>query len=232
MSCSCQVGLLSAPQGRAAHLCSLQCVACYAHRMLCTAGALSYVAAVMLAVEDCCPGVWCGYMCYISAVVACFSYGPNLQIAMSPGSDPHGAAARLGRLSAYAALELLVEQNDMKPSSSFTGLGAQDLRELYGLMLRGLPWSYIDLILYAMIFKLPEHGPWMDMVSPDTLHFVELFCGVAHMLLVCTLHLLTGLSIGCVLSLQFSGRKPSSAWAAEQGRSTCRAASLRSMPDM
>ena len=137
-----------------------------------------------------------------------FHMGPTLIIAMSPGPDPHGAAARLRMLSAYAALKLLVEHNDMKPSLAFTRLGAQDLRELYGLMLRGLPWSYIDLILYAMIFKLPEYGPWMDMVSADTLHFVELFCGVAHMLLACTLHPLTGLSIGCVCSSQVQSLHP------------------------
>ena len=70
-----------------------------------------------------------------------------------------------------------------------------EVRELYGLMQKRVPWVpalasfcsvqllvswtriskvYLDLVLWALVFRLPENGQYMD-VAAQELHMLEFF---------------------------------------------------------
>ena len=96
-------------------------------------------------------------------------------------------------------------------------IGSMEVRELYGLMQKRVPWVpalasscsvqllvswtrinkvYLDLVLWALVFRLPENGPYMDLAAQE-LHMLEFFCGQAsgHVCVCCCVFNFTSLHV-------------------------------------
>ena len=118
----------------------------------------------------------------------------NRQQAMSYIPDAADVSARLSKLGS----DLMCFLAGLSASRSLP-IGSMGVRELYGLMQKRVPWVpaltsfcsvqllvsgttmskvYLDLVLWALVFRLPENGQYMD-VAAQELHMLEFFRGQA-----------------------------------------------------